>query len=183
MICSAFRLFYTRWQCVRDVKMSLLRQLPLVDSRLFPLANSKITCWCISYCCSGDVVIYSPAFFMSTFILISRVQNSSFSSNSISFGVMHLLKYNEGRSFCTHQRKEAWYITEKMVFAQEIISHDLSAHVKNTFIHNSSSPYYLFLFFFYFYKNNVSQSNSTQHYHSFWGLKTEYLHMLWWRNM
>lgn len=154
MICSAFCLFYTRWQCVQDVKMSLLRQLPLVDSRLFPLANSKITCWCISYCCSGDVVIYSPAFFMSTFILISRVQNSSFSSNSISFGVMHLLKYNEGRSFCTHRRKEAWCITEKMVFAQEIISHDLSVHVKNTvFIRNSSSPIF---FFFFFDENNIS---------------------------
>lgn len=113
LICSAFRLSYTRWQCVRDVKMSLLRQLPLVDSRLFPLANSKITCWCISYCCSGDVVIYSPAFFMSTFILISRVQNSSFSSNSISFGALHLLTYNGGRSFCTHRRREAWCITEK----------------------------------------------------------------------
>lgn len=120
---------------MRDVKMSLLRQLPLVDSRLFPLANSKITCWRISYCCSGDVVIYSPAFFMSTFILISRVQNSSFSSNSISFGVMHLLKYNEGRSFCTHRRKEARCITEKkMVFAQEIISHDLSVHVKTQYL-------------------------------------------------
>ena len=105
--------------------MSLLRQLPLVDSRLFPLANSKITCWCISYCCSGDVVIYSPAFFMSTFILISGVQNSSFSSNSISFGVMHLLTHNEGRSFCTHRRKGHDILLEKMVFAQEIISHDL----------------------------------------------------------
>lgn len=113
MICNTFLLFYTRWQCVWDVKMSLLRQLPLVDSRLFPLANSKITCWCISYCCSGDVVIYSPAFFMSTFILISSVQNSSFSSSSISFGVMHLLTYNERRFFCTHRRKEVWYITEK----------------------------------------------------------------------
>lgn len=148
--------------------MSLLRQLPLVDSRLFPLANSKITCWCISYCCSGDVVIYSPAFFMSTFILISRVQNSSFSSNSISFRIMHLLTYNEGRSFCTHRRKEAWYITEEIVFAQKIISHDLFFCVKNTtFILYSSSLNY------FSDQNNISPRRATQHYLSFWGLITQ----------
>lgn len=148
--------------------MSLLRQLPLVDSRLFPLANSKITCWCISYCCSGDVVIYSPAFFMSTFILISGVQNSSFSSNSISFGVMYLLTHNEGRSFCTHRRKGHDILLEKMVFAQEIISHDLFFHVKSTtFILYSSNPNY------FSEENNVSPHRTTRYYLSFWGLIAE----------
>lgn len=113
--------------------MSLLRQLPLVDSRLFPLANLKITCWYISYCCSGDVVIYSPAFFMSTFILISRVQNSSFSSNSISSGVIHLLTCNEEGPFAYTGEKRHDILLEKIVFAQEITSHDLFfSHVKNT---------------------------------------------------
>lgn len=147
--------------------MSLLRQLPLVDSRLFPLANLKITCWCISYCCSGDVVIYSPAFFMSTFILISGVQNSSFSSNSISFGVMHLLTYNEGRSFCTCRRKEAWYIAEKNGLCTG--NHKLWSffHVKSTtFILYSSSPNY------FSEENNVSPHRATRYYLSFWGLIT-----------
>lgn len=148
--------------------MSLLRQLPLVDSRLFPLANSKITCWYISYCCSGDVVIYSPAFFMSTFILISGVQNSSFSSNSISLGVMHLLTYNEGRSFCTHRREETRCIAEKK----------WSRHRKSYPMIFFSMLKTRHLFFtalaqiIFSEENNVSPHIATQHYLSFWGLIT-----------
>lgn len=146
--------------------MSLLRQLPLVDSRLFPLANSKITCWCISYCCSGDVVIYSPAFFMSTFILISGVQNSSFSSNSISFGVMHLLTHNEGRSFCTHRRKGHDILLEKNgLCTGNHIPWSFFFHVKSTtFILYSSNPNY------FSEENNVSPHRATRYYLSFWGL-------------
>lgn len=156
---------------MQDVKMSLLRQLPLVDSRLFPLANSKITCWCISYCCSGDVVIYSPAFFMSTFILISRVQTSSFSLNSISFQVMHLLTYKKGPFPHTGVKR-----------------HDI--FLKKCSLHRKSYPMiffsvlktqYLFvtrtvtqiIIINLLEENNVSPHRATQHYFSFWGFKTE----------
>ena len=149
--------------------MSLLRQLPLVDSRLFPLANSKITCWCISYCCSGDVVIYSPAFFMSTFILISGVQNSSFSSNSISFGVMHLLTYNEGRSFCTHRRKGAWYIAGKNGFCTgNHIPWSFFSMLKAQHLFSTALTQIIFS-----EENNVSPHRATRYYLSFWGLITQ----------
>lgn len=93
-----FSLFFTEGDSVvrcRD-KMSLLRQLPRWQ-QIISFGKLEITCWYVSYCSSGVVVIYSLPFF--EHIYFNQYISESLCFNHSFLELCIFLIYNEESSF------------------------------------------------------------------------------------